>query len=314
MTSGVGGAKLVHGLATAGDASQLWVFVNTGDDFEHLGLRICPDLDTTVYTLAGLADSERGWGRAGESWEFLSALEALGGPGWFRLGDRDLALNVLRTHELANGVALSDFSSSICRRLGIDAQVLPVTDSPVRTEILTRDGWLPFQDYFVRRRCEPEVREIRYNGSDCAHPLPELLEKLQSTETAAVILAPSNPWLSIGPILAVPGIASALRSCPAPVIAVTPIIQGDSVKGPTAKIMRELALDVSAGTIAGYYGDLIDGFILDVRDAHLEEAIDVPVCIADTLMITMEDRKRLALESVAFAGRLGKQAAAGTSE
>jgi LPPG:FO 2-phospho-L-lactate transferase len=307
LSGGIGGAKLVNGLAKCTEPSRLCVFVNTGDDFDHVGLRVCPDLDTTVYTLSGLADRERGWGRAGESWAFMSALEALGGPGWFQLGDQDLALNVLRTYALRTGQSLSDFSERLCRHLGIVAHVLPASDDPVRTQILTTDGWLPFQDYFVRLRCEPSVREIQYGGADRAVPHPLLIEKLLSADTAAIILAPSNPWLSIGPILALPGVRSALFNSRAPVIAVTPIIQGDAVKGPAAKIMRELGLEVCAGSVADLYRDFLDGFVLDVRDAQLEAGIDLPVFVTNTLMESDQDRQHLAQELMEFARSLAKR-------
>ena len=311
LTGGIGGAKLVHGLAMSGDASRLWVFVNTGDDFEHLGLHVCPDFDSVVYALSGLADSERGWGRAGESWAFLSALKALGGPSWFRLGDKDLALNVLRTHALRSGVTLSEFCTQLCRQLGVAANVLPASEDPVRTEVLTTEGCLPFQNYFVEKQCAPRVREIRYAGAAQAHPHPLLLERLRAPDTAAVILAPSNPWLSIGPILAIPGVRAALRDCAAPVVAVTPIIRGEAVKGPTAKIMRELSVEVTALSVAGIYRDFLDGFVLDRRDASLEDEVDMPVCVTDTLMRCDADRRRLATEVESFAGRIGNRVAPG---
>lgn len=304
LSGGIGGAKLVHGFAEAFDPGRLWVFVNTGDDFDHLGLRVCPDLDTTLYTLSGLADPERGWGRRDETWEFISALKGLGGPDWFRLGDRDLALNVLRSDALRRGRSLSGFIDEIRRRLAVDAHVLPMSDDELRTMVDTEEGLLSFQEYFVGRRCDPAVKRIFFNGADRARPLPALLEKLESPRTAAVVVAPSNPYLSIDPILSLRGVAEALRRCPAPVIAVSPIVGGDAVKGPTAKIMRELSHPVSAATVAAHYGDWLDGFVLDERDAAEREQITVPVWPCDTLMRTLDDKRRLARETLDFAATL----------
>ena len=304
LSGGIGGAKLVHGFAEAFDPARLWVFVNTGDDFDHLGLRVCPDLDTTLYTLAGLADPERGWGRRDETWEFISALKGLGGPDWFRLGDRDLALNVLRSDALRRGESLSGFTDEIRRRLAVDAHVLPMSDDELRTLVDTQEGLLSFQEYFVGRQCGPAVKRILFDGADQARPLPALLEKIESPGTAAVIVAPSNPYLSIDPVLSLPGVVEALRRGPAPVIAVSPIVGGDAVKGPTAKIMRELSLRVGAATVAAHYGDWLDGFVLDRRDAAEREQIAVPVRLCDTLMQTVDDKCRLARDTLEFAAKL----------
>ncbi|MDT8319319.1 MAG: 2-phospho-L-lactate transferase [Xanthomonadales bacterium] len=306
LSGGIGGVKLVQGFAETVDPGTLWVFVNTGDDFDHLGLRVCPDLDTTLYTLSGLADPERGWGRRDETWQFIEAVKGLGGPDWFRLGDRDLALNVLRSDALRSGRSLSEFIDAIRRRLAIDARVLPMSDDDVRTRVDTQEGRLSFQEYFVGRQCRPVVERIVFAGAASARPQPELLEKLASPQTRAVIIAPSNPYLSIDPILALPGVPAALRGCPAPVLAVSPIVGGDSVKGPTAKIMRELSIPVSAAAVAAHYGDWLDGFVLDRRDADRSEGIDVPVRVCDTLMHTLDVKRQLARELLAFADELGR--------
>lgn len=306
LSGGIGGAKLVQGFAETVDPGTLWVFVNTGDDFDHLGLRVCPDLDTTLYTLSGLADPERGWGRRDETWAFMGALKGLGGPDWFRLGDRDLALNVLRSDALRSGRSLSEFVDTIRCHLAIDARVLPMSDDDVRTLVDTQEDRLSFQEYFVGRQCRPVVKRIVFDGAASARPLPELLEKLASPQTRAVIIAPSNPYLSIDPILALPGVPAALRACPAPVIAVSPIVGGDAVKGPTAKIMRELSIPVSAAAVAAHYGDWLDAFVVDRSDADGCEGIGVPVRVCNTLMHTLEVKRQLARELLAFADELGR--------
>jgi LPPG:FO 2-phospho-L-lactate transferase len=307
LSGGVGGAKLTLGLDRILPAGALTAVINTGDDFYHLGLCICPDIDTTLYTLSGLADRNKGWGRGDESWGFMAALGQLGGDTWFQLGDRDLALHVLRSRALARGERLSAFTADMAQRLGITSRILPMSDDPVATEVETSDGTLPFQEYFVRHQCRPRVRALSYRGADHARPAPGVLDALAAPDLEAVVIAPSNPYLSIDPILAVPGIREALAATAAPVIAVTPVIGGSAVKGPTTKIMAELRLSPSARTIADHYRNLIDGFLLDERDKTLLEAMPVATRVADTLMVSLEDRERVAGAVLSFARHLGRR-------
>jgi LPPG:FO 2-phospho-L-lactate transferase len=306
LSGGIGGAKLVLGLSRVMAPSDLVVVANTGDDFEHLGLSISPDLDTLMYTLAGLDDPQRGWGRRDETWTFMAALERLGGETWFQLGDGDLATHIERTRRLTGGESLSVITADLFRRLGIAVRVLPMSDDVVRTRLRTSEGWLDFQDYFVRRRCAPEVRELAYDGAATAHAHPDVLAALRDPALRAVVLCPSNPHLSIEPILAVPGLHEAIARCNAPVVAVSSIIGGRAVKGPTAKMMAELGLPVSAAAVARRYGDLLDGYVIDHEDRHAADALGIPVTVAHTLMVTLEDRERLAREVLAAADALAK--------
>jgi len=304
ISGGIGGAKLTLGLYRLLPADALTVIVNTGDDFEHLGLHISPDIDTCLYTLSGLAGQEQGWGRADESWNFLAALEALGGETWFRLGDRDLALHVERTRQLAAGQPLSAVVAGFADHLGITAEILPMSEASVRTLVGTDEGLLAFQDYFVRRRCAPRVASICFDMAPTA-AIPSLArERLSASDTAAIILCPSNPYLSIDPILAVPGFREALADAIAPVIAVSPIVAGAAFKGPTAKIMQELGLEVSARTVATHYAGLIDAFLLDESDATLAPLLDVPTRLADTRMTSLDDRIRVARTALDWAREL----------
>jgi LPPG:FO 2-phospho-L-lactate transferase len=305
LTGGVGGAKLALGLARVLAPDRLTIVVNTGDDFEHLGLHIAPDIDTTLYTLAGIANPELGWGRADETWSFMAVLERLGGPTWFKLGDRDLALHVERTRRLKAGAMLSAVTAHLAESLGVGPHVVPMSDDPVRTVVETDQGPLAFQDYFVGRQCAPRVTAVRFAGADCARPAPGVLAALADPGLAGVILCPSNPWLSVDPILAVPGMRAALRATSAPVVAVAPIIAGQAVKGPTAKIMAELGLDVSVLSIVAHYRGLIDGFVLDAEDRALESRIGLPVRVANTRMRSLEDRIALAEAMIAFCRALG---------
>lgn len=295
LTGGIGGAKLCLGLQRVLPAGALRIIVNTGDDFEHLGLAISPDVDTTLYTLAGLANTELGWGRQDETWSFMRVLEALGGPPWFRLGDGDLALHVERTRRLAAGETLTEIVADVARRFGIRSRIMPMSDDPVRTIVrIAGGGELAFQEYFVRERCVPAVSELRYAGAAAARISDAVAQSLQDPALQAIVIAPSNPYLSIDPMLAVPGLRTALFARAAPVIAVTPLIGDTAVKGPTAKIMRELGLTPSPLTVLEHYRGLVDGFVLDERDAALVKDIDVPVRVCDTLMRSLEDRQRVA--------------------
>lgn len=304
LSGGIGGAKLSLGLYRVLPHETLTVIVNTGDDFEHLGLTICPDLDTTLYTLGDLANTELGWGRRDETWHFMATLAALGGETWFRLGDADLALHVERTRQLKDGQSLSAVIAEVARRFGIRAAIVPMSDAPVRTRVHTTEGELAFQDYFVRRRCEPTVTAVSYAGAERAPVAPGALAALASPELAAIILCPSNPYLSLDPMLALPGLRAALRAAAAPVIAVTPLVAGRAIKGPTAKIMGELGVSLSPLAIAQHYLDLIDGFVIDRQDAALEKNFPCPVQVADTVMVTLADRERLAQAVLKFAAAL----------
>ncbi len=297
LCGGVGGAKLAHGLSMAlatADLGSLTILVNTGDDFKHLGLHVSPDLDSVMYALGDLSDPVRGWGRRGETWRFMEALKGLGAESWFQLGDTDLAVHVERSWRLAGGATLSEVTAHLCQALGITARVLPMSDDPVRTRVLTDEGWLDFQDYFVRRQCQPTVREFEFAGATQARPQAEALGMLQRADLRAVIICPSNPFVSVEPILAVPAIRSALREVRAPVIAVTPIIGGKAIKGPAAKMMHELGLEVNAAAIARRYADFIDIFVVDGSDPMPEAVSDVKFVSAATLMSRVEDRLWLA--------------------
>lgn len=306
ICGGIGGVKLALGLQGVLAPGALTVVVNTGDDFEHLGLSISPDVDTTLYTLAGLANPGLGWGREGETWNFMAELERLGSETWFRLGDKDLAVHVERTRRLAAGESLESIIATLARRLGVAARVVPMTSDRVRTVVETEEGTLGFQHYFVRRRCEPRLLDIRYEGAGQARPPGAIVEALGSGAFELVVICPSNPYLSIDPILAIPGWRAALRACRVPVLAVSPIIGGHAVKGPTAKIMRELAIEVSPLSVARHYADILDGFVLDEADTALAPRFEVPVRIVPTLMQSREDKERLAREVIDFARSLRK--------
>jgi len=301
LSGGVGGAKLVLGLSRAIDGDRLLVVANTGDDFEHLGLHVAPDLDTVMYNLAGLANPTTGWGREHETWSFLEALEELGGETWFRLGDRDLAVHVERTRRLREGATLSEVTAALCRRLGVAPRVAPMSDQSVRTMVDTEGGELAFQHYFVRDRCEPAVTGFRFAGIEHARPSHAFAAALADPALEAIVICPSNPFVSVDPMLALDGVEAALRAAAAPVIAVSPIIAGAALKGPAAKMMRELRFPVTAVEVARHYTrrDLIDGFVLDRQDEALAEevaALGVAVRVTDTVMVSLDDRERLARE------------------
>jgi LPPG:FO 2-phospho-L-lactate transferase len=291
LSGGIGGAKLVLGLSRVLPPEDLLVVANTGDDFEHLGLSISPDIDTVMYTLSGLANQDLGWGRRDETWSFMETLSAIGGEDWFRLGDRDLAVHVERTRRLHAGETLTAITADLCARLGVACRVLPMSDDPVRTQVRTEEGWIAFQDYFVRRQCAPVVRELAFDGAAAARPA--FLSALSDPRLRAVVICPSNPFISVEPILAMPGVRAALLACGAPVIAVSPIIGGRAIKGPTAKMMQELGMEVSAASVAWRYGDLLDGYIVDHADA--DTVVNGPrVFVAPTLMTTLAEREALA--------------------
>jgi LPPG:FO 2-phospho-L-lactate transferase len=293
LAGGVGGAKLVDGLAAILPAERLTVVVNTGDDFEHCGLRISPDLDTVTYTLAGLASTETGWGRGQETWKVLEELRRLGGPTWFRMGDRDLALHLERTRLLKAGKALSEVVKRLCDAFGVAVRVLPMCDEQVTTVVLTQDGDLPFQEYFVARGCEPVVTGFRYQGIEGAAPAPGTLQAL--SEADLVVFCPSNPWVSLDPILAVPGTREALAH--KTVVGVSPIVGGKALRGPAAKMFTELGIQPSPSAVAQHFRGLLKGFVIDVVDRGEAGAIHregIAVRVTDTVMKDRRSRARLA--------------------
>ena len=296
LAGGVGGAKLAHGLAQILAPEDLTIIVNTGDDFEHLGLTICPDLDTVCYTLAGLANPETGWGRVNETWNMIENIEKLGGPNWFRLGDQDIATHLERTRRLKGGETLSQITKDFCKAWGIQHTILPMSDSPVRTIVDTDEGELAFQEYFVHRRCEPRVKGFRFDGVEVAEPTVGAKEAIESAD--AIVICPSNPWVSIDPILRV------IPKINKPVIAVSPILGGKTVKGPAAKMYAELGIEPSALAVAEHYRGLLGGFVLDSIDSQLSKQISVRTLVTDTLMNNIADRTRLAMDVLNFVGSL----------
>ena len=301
LSGGVGGAKLVDGLSHVLPPDALTVIVNTGDDFEHLGLAISPDIDSVVYALAGLSDPVRGWGRRDETWNFMAALGQLGGPDWFRIGDADLAMHVERSARLSRGESLSAVTARICAALGVGAQVLPMSDDRVRTRLRTDEGWLEFQEYFVGRQCRPRVSEIAYEGASSARAQPDALDALREPGLRAVVICPSNPFLSIDPILAIPELRTALQNAGAPVVAVTPIVGGQAIKGPAAKMMRELGIEVAGASVAARYAGLVDVFVADSSDPQPAPIAGMRIVRAQSVMRTEEDRRALAESVLAFA-------------
>ena len=303
LSGGIGGAKLALGLEHIFNSPKLMIAGNTGDDFEHFGLNISPDLDTLLYTLSGKSDLERGWGLANETWSFMKAMKEIGGETWFQLGDRDLAIHVERTRRLKEGERLSLITSSFCRKFGVKSHIVPATDDSLKTLVKTPKGILSFQHYFVRDQCRPKILGLKYEGLENAQPCPALEEALESSLLETVVVCPSNPFLSIDPILAVKGVREKLKISKARVIAVSPIVGGDAVKGPTANNLRDLGFSVSAYTIAKYYSDFIDGFMLDKGDENeisRIESLGMQVGLADTVMTDLQSKIKLAEDVLRF--------------
>ena len=271
LAGGVGAARLLSGLVAVMPQEDLTVIVNTGDDFRWHGLLVCPDIDTIIYTLAGIANPETGWGVEGDTFRCLERLSTLGLDPWFRIGDRDVATHIYRTNLLAGGLTLTSVTEAIRKQNGIRASILPMTDSPVPTVVDTDEGTLEFQDYFVRRRCAPRVRGISFKDIRGALPAPGVEEALADAD--AIIICPSNPFISIGPILAVPGIEEAIENSPATVAAVSPVIGGKAVKGPTAVMLSQLGHEVSPVGVAKIYSGLLDVFLVDEGDAAFAPGI-----------------------------------------
>ena len=305
LSGGVGGAKLVAGLATVLPPQRLTIAVNTGDDFEHLGLTICPDIDSVIYALAGLNDRKRGWGVADETWQAMAMLGALGEEDWFNLGDRDLGMHIARSWRLRAGETLSVVTRGLAQGLGIDHSVVPMSDDPVRTQLLTPEGWSDFQRWFVGERCGPRLSGIRFAGTPGAVMSPGLAEALARPDLAAVVLCPSNPYLSVDPILAVDGVRDALFSREVPRVAVSPLIGGKAIKGPLSKLLAELDADGGNAAIARHYGSLIGHIVIDRSDSDDVPALrkaGLRVTLTQMLMREAADEQRLAREVLAAAG------------
>ncbi len=303
LAGGVGGAKLANGLASVLPEGELVIAVNTGDDFVHMGLHISPDIDSVTYALAGMNDSARGWGVKDESWAFMEATRHLGGEGWFNLGDRDLATHVLRT-QLLTKAPLSAVTADIAARLGIRQAIVPMSDHPVRSMILTDEGEMAFQDYFVRHQCAPCFRSIRFAGAETARPSAALVAAFEDPALEAILICPSNPILSIDPILSVPGIRQRIVDRRVPCVALSPFIAGQAVKGPAAKIMTELGLPTTADTIARHYEGLIDGLVIDEADVPGWTGEGPTIHGADILMRNVDQQQALARAMLAFAASL----------
>lgn len=309
ISGGVGGAKLSMGLAAEMDARNLTIIVNTGDDSWHYGLFVAPDIDTQLYTLSGRADLERGWGRREETWNAMDALRELGEDIWFNIGDKDLAINLLRTMRLNKGDRLTDITADFARSFGIEARMLPMCDEPVSTQLKCADGVYDFHDWFVAARAEPKVQEVVFRGAERASMTTEVQAALADPELGAIIVCPSNPFLSIGPVLSVPGLRQALKDSPAPVIGVTPVVSGLAIKGPTASMMKGFGLPVTASAAARFHADIYDGYILDERDASQVGEFayigtGLPVATADTMMVDLDAKQRLARSVLDFAESL----------
>jgi LPPG:FO 2-phospho-L-lactate transferase len=308
LAGGVGGGKLARGLAAVLPPEQLAIVVNTADDFVHLGLHISPDIDSVLYAMADLNDPDRGWGLAGETWNFMAAMEQMGGATWFKLGDRDLATHALRTEALAAGRTLSEVTALLAQRIGVTHTVAPMCDGPVRSVVDTDEGSLDFQDYFVRRQCRPKFCGVTFEGAGSATPSGVFLKSL--ADAAAVIITPSNPFVSIDPILALRGVRETLSSG-RPVVAVSPIVGGQAVKGPLAKMMSELGVEQSALGVARHYGQFVDGWIIDTVDSALAPSIEALGCrvkVCNTMMLTLDDKTRLAQDAVQLAFEMAGQA------
>ena len=272
-----------------------------------MGLPISPDLDTVMYTLAGENNTSQGWGVANESWRVMERVAALGGEDWFQLGDLDIATHLCRAHWLAQGSSLSEVTDKLAQRLGVATKLLPMTDQRVQTLVKTQAGEMTFQNYFVREQCRPVVCGFRFEGIEHSQPVKQLLNVLHDDDLAAIIICPSNPYVSVDPILAVPGVKEAIANSPAPVLAVSPIVGGEALKGPAAKMLSELGVESSAVAIARHYGDLLDGIIIDSVDHHQREEITdlgISVYCTNTIMRTLDDKKQLAVEAIEFCEQL----------
>lgn len=300
LAGGVGAARFLEGLVRAVPPESVTAIVNTGDDAEFYGLHVSPDIDIVLYTLAGMVNQEQGWGLAGDTFLSLEMLGRLGRETWFRLGDRDLATLIHRSDLLRRGLSLSEVTAQIATALGVRCRVLPMSDQPVRTMVRTPTGWLAFQEYFVKQRTEPEVLELAFSGAEESAAAPGVLEAIQAAE--AILIAPSNPLVSIGTILAVPGVREALRSTPASIVAISPIVGGGTIKGPADRMMRGLGMEVSPAGIARAYRDFLDALVLDEQDTAIAsdvEALGIRAVVTDTMMRDLDVKTRLAQTTLA---------------
>ena len=297
LAGGIGAAKFLLGLSRVIPPEEITIIANTGDDIELFGLRICPDIDTLAYTLSGVINEETGWGIKGDTFESLKWMARYGEASWFNLGDRDLSTHIHRTDCLRRGRPLAEVTEHIARALGVRARILPMTESYTPTRVVTDEGEMHFQEYFVRRRCEPRVREIKFDGIESARPAPGVESAILNAD--GVVICPSNPFISIGPILAVPGVREALAETRATKLAITPIIGGKALKGPAAEMLADLGREVSARGVAELYKDFLDIFVLDIMDAGLKpgiESLGLHAAALDTVMKTLDDKQRLARE------------------
>jgi LPPG:FO 2-phospho-L-lactate transferase len=311
LAGGIGASKLLLGLSRVMDPRELTVIGNTGDDIVLHGLSISPDLDIVTYTLAGLVNPETGWGFRDESFRALEQLAIFGGPDWFHVGDRDLATHIHRTAMLRNGATLSEAADSIRKALGVHSRILPMSNDPVPTMIDTSEGSLHFQEYLVQRRAEPALRGISFDGIERARPAPGVLEALE--QASGIVICPSNPLISIGPILAVPGVRDALRKRRAHVVAVCPLVGGKSLKGPSDRMLAQLSHDVSALGVARMYQDICATFVIDPADDSQRPAIEnlgIHAVAFPTVMLTVEDKERVARKVLQLAENLNAGAAA----
>ena len=303
LTGGVGGAKLCLGFTKILDKSEISFIVNTGDDFKHLDLHISPDLDTLMYTLSGESNETLGWGRKKETWNFLESLGSLGGENWFNLGDKDLAVHVKRTQMLSENIPLSEVTTHLYRKFGIEHKAIPMSDSKVPTKVIIDGEEKSFQEYFVKERCAPIIQKVVYQDANLAEYSTDVNKVLDDPALSGIIICPSNPFLSIGPILSIPQIKRKLESLKVPIVAVSPIIAGEAIKGPTGKIMKELGLKQTAAAVADHYGVLISGFVLDEMDKSLLSAVELlgpRVLLTNTLMKTLDEKVELADNIVQF--------------
>ena len=310
ITGGVGGAKLCLGLAEILSPEQVAFAVNIGDDFEHFGLHVSPDIDTLTYTLSGLSNQAQGWGREGETWHFIEAMRTLGGDAWFNLGDADLAMHVFRTECLKQGKSLSEVTAIIAERLGIKHHLFPVSDDPVPTVIHTDEGSLPFQEYFVKRRCEPKVNGFEFSHAEAARLSPSLRAWLRDPKLKGVVVCPSNPYISVDPLLNAANFGRIINGLGVPVLVVSPIVHGQAIKGPTAKIMTELNIPNDAVAIARHYETFADAIVIDEQDALLSEKIEemgLSTIVAQTVMLTLQDKIQLAEVVTDFVRQIGAE-------
>jgi len=310
FTGCVGGAKLALGLSTLLGPEELAFVVNTGDDFRHLGFPVSPDIDTLVYTLSGTCNTETGWGRRDESWQLMQALKEIGGESWFALGDKDLAMHVERRRLLKEGLTIGEVTASLAKSFGIAHRIFPMSNEQVQTRVLTDHGRMDFQHYFVREKCEPVVRGFEFEGSAQAQINPDILKWLTSPGLNGIILCPSNPYVSIDPILSIPGIREQLITCQVPVIAVSPVVGGAAIKGPTVKMMQELGIPNAADSVASHYADFLDGFVLDIEDSALTtevEALGLASTVTQTVMKTLDDRINLGRICLEFIDQLARR-------